>query len=114
MPYGGNQMYKSNLIQFNNFSTMTTDGTYWHEVGHGFGLDDEYGGEDKKGVDKENNCENSQYKDFSPTTYQMCESGAIDKRTIYHYLAVTRYITKQSECKQDPDCAASEYCDKGM
>lgn len=114
MPYGGNQMYKSNPIQFNNFSTMTSDGTYWHEAGHGFGLDDEYGGEDKKGVDKENSCENTQYKSFFPTTYQMCESGTDEKRTIYHYLAVSRYITTQSECKQDPDCAASEYCNMGV
>lgn len=114
LPYGSNQMYKSNPIQFNNFSTMTTDGTYWHEVGHAFGLDDEYGGEDKEGVDKENSCENAQYKNFSPTTYQMCDAGADEKRTIYHYLAVSRYVTPQSECKQDPDCAAGEYCNKGV
>jgi hypothetical protein len=109
MPYGANQMYKSNPIQFNNFSTMTSDGTYWHEVGHAFATDDEYGGEDKS-----NDCENAQYKSYSPKTYQMCDAGADEKRTIYHYLAATRYITKQSECKQDPDCAAGEYCNKGV
>jgi hypothetical protein len=114
MPYGANQMYKSNPIQFNNFSTMTTDGTYWHEVGHAFGLDDEYGGEDKDGNAKENSCKHTQYQSFSPTTYEMCKAGATDKHTIYHYLAVTRYITKQSECQQDPDCQAGEYCNKGI
>lgn len=114
MPYGANQMYKSNPVQFNNFSTMTNDGTYWHEVGHAFGADDEYGGEDKDGGAKQNGCESTQYKSYSPTTYQMCESGADDKRTIYHYLAASRYITKQSECQQDPDCEAGEYCNKGV
>ena len=39
---GANQMYKANAWQPNNFSTMTDDGTYKHEVGHAFGLDDEY------------------------------------------------------------------------
>ena len=116
-PYGFNQMYKSNLIQFNNFSTMTTDGTYWHEVGHSFGLDDEYGKEkDKKdGIEyKENGCNNKQYADWSPSTYQMCETGAEDKRTIYHYLAVSRYITKQKECNADNDCGSGEYCNAGV
>ena len=112
LPYHYNQMYKSNIIQFNNFSTMTTDETYWHEVGHAFGLDDEYGGE-KKGVPKENSCENAKYAAFSPTNYQMCEAGADDDRTIYHYIAASRYVTKQSECAADGDCGDAEYCDKG-
>ena len=111
--YGFNQMYKSNIIQFNNFSTMTTDGTYWHEVGHAFGLDDEYGGETKDGVDKKNGCDNINYQSFSPGTYQMCDAGTAEKRTIYHYLAVSRYITKQSECDSDGDCGTGRYCDKG-
>ena len=106
-------MYKSNIIQFNNFSTMTTDGTYWHEVGHAFGLDDEYGGKDKNNQGKKNDCESSDYARFSPTTYQMCESGVDEKRTLYHYIAVSRYVTKQSGCGSDSDCSVSEYCDKG-
>lgn len=119
LPYDFNQMYKSNLIQFNNFSTMTTDGTYWHEVGHAFGLDDEYGKvKDKKdGTEyKDNGCDNEQYVSYSPKTYQMCEvHGDPDiKRTIYHYLAVSRYITKQKECNADNDCGNGEYCSAGV
>lgn len=112
LPYHGNQMYKSNLIQFNNFSTMTTDGTYWHEVGHAFGLDDEYGGEGKDDP-KKNGCEAERYAIFEPLTYQMCNAGATDKWSIYHYIAVSRYITKQNECDANGDCLSSEYCDKG-
>ena len=83
LPYQYNQMYKSNIIQFNNFSTMTTDGTYRHEVGHAFGLDDEYGKSKYKEktdttIYKDNGCENPAYKDFDPTTYQMCETGVDD------------------------------------
>jgi hypothetical protein len=113
MPYGGNQMYKSNILQFNNFSTMTTDGTYRHEVGHAFGLDDEYGGE-KQDDDKTNSCKHSNYAAFSPQTYQMCRAGVRDQWTIYHYLAVSRYITKQKECSKDTDCSDSEYCNAGI
>ncbi|HEX2734211.1 MAG TPA: hypothetical protein VHM70_21530 [Polyangiaceae bacterium] len=110
LPYGDNQMYKSNIIEFNNFSTMSSDGTYWHEVGHAFGLDDEYAKDDSK----PNGCKNSVFEKLTPTTYEMCKAGAPEQRTIYHYLAATRYITTQSECSQDPDCATDEYCDKGV
>lgn len=113
LPYQYNQMYKSNIIQFNNFSTMTSDGTYRHEVGHAFGLDDEYAGEKHDETPKKNGCENENYKDFQPTTYQMCAAGVSEVRTIYHYIAVSRYVTKQSECNGDGDCGAFEYCDKG-
>lgn len=115
MPYGGNQMYKSNIIQFNNFSTMTTDATYWHEVGHAFGLDDEYGKEKEDHSYKDNACENDTFNgmDNSPS-YVMCGDGDLrNKRTIYHYIATSRYITKQNECDADSDCKNSEYCDKG-
>jgi hypothetical protein len=113
---GMNQMYKSNIIQINNFSTMTTDGTYWHEVGHAFGLDDEYGGDKEKKdetIYKDNGCDSPLYAAMNPNDYQMCSGGASDKRTIYHYLAVSRYITKQNECSDDGACQSGEYCDKG-
>ena len=116
LPYHFNQMYKSNLVQFNNFSTMTTDGTYWHEVGHAFALDDEYGKEKEKkdGIEyKDNGCNNEQYAKWSPSTYQMCAAGTSETRTIYHYLAVSRYITKQKECNADNDCGNGEFCNAG-
>lgn len=120
MPYGGNQVYKTSLIQFNNFSTMTTDGTYWHEVGHAFGLDDEYGGEkkekdpttgDKVEVSKTNDCEHSDYSTFNPTTYQMCNGGTTNVRTIYHYITTSRYVLSQI-CDSDADCSNGKYCNK--
>jgi len=115
LPYQFNQMYKSNIIQFNNFSTMTTDGSYRHEVGHAFGLDDEYGGEKKDGtIEKQNSCENADYAGFSPATYQMCKGGVDYVHSIYHYIAASRYVTKQSECNQDSDCASGEYCNAGL
>ena len=53
------EMYKANFWEpFNNFSTMTEDNTYEHEVGHAFGLDDEYGKHEL------NNCLNKAYKGF--------------------------------------------------
>ncbi len=114
MPYQYNQMYKSNIIQFNNFSTMTSDDTYRHEVGHAFGLDDEYGGE-RKGEAKTNGCEHERYKSFQPLTYQMCgDEVGDDRRTIYHYLAVSRYATVQKECKRDSDCDSGEWCNQGL
>ncbi|MET0168069.1 MAG: dickkopf-related protein [Vicinamibacterales bacterium] len=107
-----NQMYKSNVFQVNNFSTMTLDGSYWHEVGHAFGLDDEYGFVDAEEGKK--SCRNKRFSTlYATSAYQMCEGGVSDKRTIYHYLAVSRYVTKQSECGDDNDCANAEYCDKG-
>ena len=112
MPNGYNQMYRSNPLQTNNFSTMTSDSTYEHEVGHAFGLDDEYGGKDGKGGGK-NDCHASIYAALSPTTYQMCESGASEVRSVYHYIAVSRYVSKQNECGGDSDCGSGEYCDKG-
>ncbi len=95
LPYDFNQMYKSNPVQFNNFSTMTSNGTYWHEVGHAFGLDDEYGGKTKKGIDKKNSCENAAYYEvLEARKYIMCENTD-EKRRIYPYIAVSRYVTKQ-------------------
>jgi hypothetical protein len=107
-----NQMYKSNVFQVNNFSTMTLDGSYWHEVGHAFGLDDEYGFVDAS--DGKKSCKNHRFFNlYATSTYQMCEGGATEKRTIYHYIAASRYITKQKECSNDKDCTGGEYCDKG-
>lgn len=111
MPYGGNQIYKTSLIQFNNFSTMTTDETYWHEVGHAFGLDDEYGATDSNQAPKENGCEHGDYAAFDPRSYQMCESGATDTRSIYHYIATSRYVLTQI-CSDDNDCNRGQYCNK--
>ena len=110
-------MYKSNPLQFNNFSTQTSDGTLRHEVGHAFGLDDEYGGGNK------NNCISDHYDavdDRHPgtptrTNYMMCDgysAGVVT--TIYHYIAVSRYGTTQKECSEDSDCALGEWCDGGV
>ena len=111
--YDFNQMYKSNILQFNNFSTMTSDGIYQHEVGHAFGLDDEYGGDKKSGDLKINHCMHSDYAAFEPEKYVMCIPDQSYPRSIYQYIAVSRYVTKQSECQSDGDCDRSEYCDKG-
>lgn len=127
MPYHYNQMYKSNPVQFNNFSTMTTNGTYWHEVGHALGLDDEYGKDDRNDLPKDNGCEYSGYQKYDPLHYQMCNGGSspdeykrceatqgddcADPRTIYYYLAASRYIL---QCRSDQDCAEGRYCDKGF
>ncbi len=113
MPYGGNQVYKTSLIQFNNFSTMTTDETLWHEVGHAFGLDDEYGGDDSSGAYKTNSCKHGDYSAFDPLTYQMCSSGANDVRSIYHYIATSRYVLTII-CAEDDDCNTGEYCNKRL
>ncbi|MFY4729296.1 hypothetical protein, partial [Nitrospira sp. BLG_2] len=108
-----NQMYKSNVFQVNNFSTMTADGSYWHEVGHAFGLDDEYGFVDAE--DGRKSCRNEHFTNLYPTSdYQMCEGGAEEKRSIYHYLAVSRYVTKQKECDHDNDCGSGEFCNAGL
>ncbi|MGC2167296.1 MAG: hypothetical protein WA632_14930, partial [Gallionella sp.] len=112
--HGFNQMYKSNPVQFNNFSTMTRDDVYHHEVGHAFGLDDEYSQFNEK--TDANSCENSRYSTMS-STYIMCVVLSISEgnalRTIYPYTAVSRYITKQSQCKTDNDCGSGRYCDAG-
>jgi hypothetical protein len=108
-----NQMYKSNVFQVNNFSTMTSDESYWHEVGHAFGLDDEYGFVDAE--DGKKSCRNEHFTKLYPTAdYQMCKGGADEKRSIYHYLAVSRYITKQKECNADNDCGSGEFCNAGL
>jgi hypothetical protein len=87
LPHGFNQMYKSNPLQLFNFSTMTTDNTHEHEVGHAFGLDDEYGSFAK------NDCEKAEYKrDYATGSYTMCAHNVTAKRTIYHYIAVSRYV----------------------
>ncbi|MGD9885570.1 MAG: hypothetical protein AB7U95_36265, partial [Reyranella sp.] len=102
------EMFKSNPIAFHNFSTMTVDDTIRHEVGHAFGLDDEYGTQGKL-----NDCANGAYSAFGPNDYMMCDQSTSAVRTIYHYLAASRYVTKQSECQTDPDCKKGEYCDAG-
>src|SRR5215813_2213619 len=109
---GFNQMYKSNPLQFNNFSTMTEDETYHHGVGHAFGLDDEYALHN--GDTAKDGCENPTFKALSSTDYVMCVTSATAPRTIFHYLAVSRYVTKQSECDSDSDCGAGRYCDAGL
>ena len=109
--HGGREMYKANAWEpHGNFSTMTEDNTYEHEVGHAFGLDDEYATDG--GLD---DCNNKGYKGFDPLSYKMCTTNAPGPppRTIYYYLATSRYITKQSECQTDPDCDKGEYCDAG-
>ena len=113
-----NQMYKSNVFQVNNFSTMTIDGSYWHEVGHAFGLDDEYGFVNAE--EGKNSCRNKRMSSlYATSAYQMCEGGVSDdgniyKRTIYHYIAVSRYLTKQKECNSDNDCSSGEFCNAGI
>lgn len=107
-----NQMYKSNVFQVNNFSTMTIDESYWHEGGHAFGLDDEYGFQDM--ANGKQSCQNPRMSSlYQSMSYQMCDGGVADKRTIYHYLALSRYVTKQSECNADTDCKDGEYCNAG-
>lgn len=110
--HGGREMYKANAWEpHGNFSTMTADTTFEHEVGHAFGLDDEYASDG--GLD---DCENKGYSTFDATSYKMCTNNAPGPppRTIYYYLATSRYITKQSECQTDPDCGKDEYCDAGI
>lgn len=102
------EMYKSNPIAFNNFSTMTIDTTFEHEVGHAFGLDDEYGNGSL------NDCWNHAYDGFHQFDYKMCDQDTDELRSIYHYIAASRYVTKQSECQTDPDCKKGEYCDAGL
>ena len=98
MPYGGNQMYKSNLWQPNNLSTMTSNGTHVHEIGHALGLDDEYG----KG---KGDCDHIQYqrvaedenkhrsggRTYALKNYTMCKGYGRQFNTIYHYIATSRY-----------------------
>ncbi len=111
--FRGREMYKADQpFVINNFSTMTEDQTLIHEVGHAFGLDDEYGGRDKNSKPKENHCENKLYKKFDTTEYVMCDQEAPETRSMYHYLAASRYGTKQKECSEDGDCPDSQYCDK--
>ena len=102
-------MYKSSPIAFNNFSTMTLDTTYQHEVGHAFGLDDEYA---KEGTLRD--CGNPAYSGLQSGDYKMCDELTTEVRSIYHYIAASRYVTKQSECQTDPDCKSGEYCDAGV
>jgi hypothetical protein len=107
MAHHFNQMYKSNIVQYFNFSTMTSNETYRHEVGHAFGLDDEYG------HNKKDDCEKAPFTAHGTSSYQQCSAGTSDKRTVYPYVAISRYITVQDACKADQDCKGSEYCDKG-
>jgi hypothetical protein len=87
LPHGFNQMYKSNPLQPFNFSTMTTNNTHEHEVGHAFGLDDEYGGGKKNDCNKYLNTDS-----YKTRNYTMCAHNVTAKRTIYHYIAVSRYV----------------------
>ncbi len=117
---GANQMYKANAWQPNNFSTMTDDGTYKHEVGHAFGLDDEYA--QGSGSKNKNDCAHSQYDQFDgisgSTTYTiddytMCNGYGKQTNTIYHYIAITRYILGET-CKEDSDCGGDRYCNNRL
>ena len=109
MPNGHNQMYKANIAQFNNFSTMTTNGTYWHEIGHAMGLDDEYGKDGKK-----RDCDHTNYIGYSTSDYQMCNSGSTEDTTIYHYIATSRYLLTQKQCFKNKDCGEDEYCNNRL
>ena len=119
---GNNQMYKSNAYQYNNFSTMTNDGTYMHEVGHAMGLDDEYGASANilglVEIGEDSACDNGHFNSLGtplPETYMMCDGYADSEvTTVYQYLAVSRYGTKQRECKQDSQCNVGEWCDAGL
>lgn len=124
MPHHGNQMYKSNILQPHNFSTMTTDGTYKHEVGHALGLDDEY---DFAGKVSKNACEDSRYqkiatrenggksgaKTYSVLNYTMCSGYGRQWNTIYHYIAISRYLLGEI-CEQDADCGQGRYCNRRL
>lgn len=109
-----NQMYKANLWQPNNFSTMTSDGTFIHEVGHALGLDDEYGKDNSKG-----NCGNTHYDDLDSATgalypytinnYTMCHGYGTQVNSVYQYIAVSRYLLGEI-CKVDTDCGQGRYC----
>ena len=88
---------------------MTLDTTYQHEVGHAFGLDDEYA---KEGTLRD--CGNPAYSGLQSGDYKMCDELTTEVRSIYHYIAASRYVTKQSECQTDPDCKSGEYCDAGV
>ena len=107
MPYGGNQMYKSNILQFNNLSTMTENTVIWHEVGHALGLDDEYGQQSNSAQ----SCKADKHQELSPRTYIMCQTNAQEKRTIYHYIATSRYVAA-GLCDDNDDCDDGEYCNQ--
>lgn len=114
-----NQMYKTNAWQPNNFSTMTTEGTYTHEVGHALGLDDEYA---QKSASEKKDCENSKFNKFNGTSgtksftiknYTMCDGYGDQVNTIYHYLAASRYVLGEI-CKTDSDCGTGRYCNNRL
>lgn len=117
LPYN-NQMYKANLWQPNNFSTMTTDGTYTHEVGHALGLDDEYGKEHSKA-----NCGHVDYQSLDSASgamyphkikkYTMCKGYGTQVNSVYQYIAISRYLLGEV-CKVDSDCPRGQKCKKPL
>ncbi|MGB0647668.1 MAG: hypothetical protein ACPGQS_10860, partial [Bradymonadia bacterium] len=124
MPHHGNQMYKSNIFQPHNFSTMTTDGTHDHEIGHALGLDDEY---EFVGKISKTSCQHAQYtntatqennlrtgsRTYTISRYTMCKGYGGQDNTIYHYIAISRYLLGEI-CEKDADCKKGKYCNQRL
>jgi Dickkopf N-terminal cysteine-rich region len=102
--------FKRWVAKWNHMHTGSSTGTIGHELGHYLGLDDEYG-ENENG---KKDCEILYPK--ADEHYIMCEAeaGRDGAMGLYPWIITRRYaIADEYQCKDDNDCDAGEFCDKG-
>lgn len=104
-------LYKRALWKWNNMYSGIAEKVFNHEIGHYFGLDDDYG--EKKEPGEGRDC--NQFFAGASGLYFMCSQWANNGvQGVYPWIITRRYsIAREFQCASDGECQGDQFCDHG-